>query len=143
MTVAEARDRTQHNLVVVAGLLIGFAVLGLVLAAVGLYGVIANLVAQRTSEFGIRLALGAKPSDVLSLVLRHGMKLTLIGLVLGLAGAHGLSRLLNAIMPRFASPDALALAGVAALLFVVAVIACWLPARRATKVDPLIALRAE
>jgi predicted permease len=143
MTVAQARDRTQHNLVVVAGLLIGFAVLGLVLAAVGLYGVIANLVAQRTSEFGIRLALGAKPSDVLSLVLRHGVKLTLIGLVLGLAGAYGLSRLLNAIMPRFASPDALALAGVAALLFVVAVLACWLPARRATKVDPLIALRAE
>ena len=143
MTVSQALDRSQHNLVIVANLLIGFAVLGLVLAAVGLYGVISNLVAQRTGEFGIRLALGATPSNVLNLVLAHGAKLTGIGLLLGLAGAYGVSQLLNAMMPRLVSPDALALAGMAALLLVVALLASWLPARRATKVDPMIALRSE
>ena len=143
MTVAQAIDRGNHNLVVIAKILGGFAVLGLVLAAIGLYGVISNLVAQRTSEFGIRLALGARPSDVLNLVLRHGVKLTLIGLVLGLGGAYGVSRLLGSVMPRLVSPDALALGSMASLLFLVAIFACWLPARRATKVDPLTALRAE
>ncbi|ACB75177.1 ABC transporter permease [Opitutus terrae] len=143
LTVPQALDRSNHNLVIVARLLIGFALLGLVLAAVGLYGVISNLVAQRTGEFGIRLALGARPSDVLQLVLQHGLQLTAIGLLLGFAGAYGVSRLLNAIMPRMVSPDTLALSGMAALLFVVAILASWFPARRATKVDPLIALRAE
>ncbi len=143
MTVSQALDRSQHNIVIVANLLIGFAILGLILAAVGLYGVISNLVAQRTGEFGIRLALGARPSNVLNLVLSHGAKLTVIGLVLGLVGAYGVSRLLNAIMPRLVSPDPLALAGMAALLLIVALLASWLPAHRATKVDPMLALRAE
>ncbi len=142
-TVTQFVDRTQHNFVVVANLLIGFAGVGLVLAAVGLYGVISNLVAQRTSEFGIRLALGARPSDVLSLVLNHGLRLSAIGLVLGLGGAYGLSRLLNSVMPRLVEPDALALGGTAVILFFVAALACWIPARRATKVDPMTALRAE
>ncbi|HVU22545.1 MAG TPA: ABC transporter permease [Opitutus sp.] len=142
-TVDQAMDRSNHNLVIVAQLLTGFALLGLVLAAVGLYGVISNLVAQRTSEFGIRLALGAKPADVLALVLRHGVKLTVIGLVFGLGGAYGLARLLNAIMPRLVSPDALVLAVAAVILFGVALLACFFPARRATRVDPLTALRAE
>lgn len=143
LTVASAVDRSQHNLVVVAQILGGFAVLGLVLAAVGLYGVISNLVAQRTSEFGIRLALGARPADVLNLVMRHGVTLTLIGIGLGLGGAYGLSRLLGSIMPRLVSPDPLALASMALALFGVAALACWLPARRATKVDPMVALRSE
>ncbi|HEY5551609.1 MAG TPA: FtsX-like permease family protein, partial [Opitutaceae bacterium] len=143
MTVKQAWDLSQHNLIVVANILGGFALLGLVLAAVGLYGVVSNLVAQRTGEFGIRLALGARPGDVLGLVLGHGMKLTLIGLVLGLGGAYGVARLLGAIMPRLVSPDPVTLGGMAALLFAVAAASCWLPARRATKVDPMIALRAE
>lgn len=143
LTVGQFVDRSQHNLIIVAQLLSGFAALGLVLAAVGIYGVISNLVAQRTGEFGIRLALGAKPSDVLRLVVGHGVCLCLIGLVLGLAGAYGLSRLLNSIMPRLVSPDALALGVVAAILLAVALLACWIPARRATKVDPMTALRAE
>ena len=143
MTVAAAVDRSNHNLVVVAQILDGFAALGLVLAAVGLYGVISNLVAQRTGEFGIRLALGAKPSDVFGLVLNHGLKLTVIGLALGLGGAYAVSRLLGAIMPRLVSPDAWALGGMAVVLFLVAVLACWIPALRATRVDPMIALRAE
>jgi hypothetical protein len=143
MTVTSAVERGQHNLVVVAQILGGFAVLGLVLAAVGLYGVISNLVAQRTSEFGIRMALGAKPSDVLALVMRHGVILTLIGLGLGLGGAYGLSRLLGSIMPRLVSADPLALGSMAVALFAVSALACWLPARRATKVDPMVALRSE
>jgi predicted permease len=143
MTVSAAIKQGTHNLVVVAQILGGFAVLGLVLAALGLYGVISNLVAQRTSEFGIRLALGARPADVLNLVLRHGVKLTLIGLALGLGGAYGLTRLLSSVMPRLVSADPLALGGMAVVLFLVATFACWLPARRATKVDPMVALRSE
>jgi putative ABC transport system permease protein len=142
-TVAQTVDRSQHNLVIVGDLLGGFAFLGLVLASVGLYGVISNLVAQRTSEFGIRLALGASPGDVLRLVLRTGLVLTMIGLLLGLGGAYGLNRFLGSIFPRLVGNDPVALLGMAAALLTVALLACWIPARRATKVDPLEALRAE
>ena len=142
-TVGAFVDRTQHNLVVVGDLLDGFAFLGLVLAAVGLYGVISNLVAQRTSEFGIRLALGAKSSDVLTLVLKHGLLLTVAGLILGFAGAYGLNQFLGSIFPRLVSNDPVALGGMAGVLLLVAFLACWIPARRATKVDPLVALRSE
>ncbi len=142
-SVRQHVDRQQYNLRAAASLLSGFAILGLVLAAVGLYGVISHLVAQRTSEFGIRLALGAKPGDVLRLVLRHGLWLTAIGAVIGIAGAYGLGRFLASLLPRLATPDLLAITTMAGLLFLVAVVACWVPARRATKVDPLIALRAE
>jgi len=143
MTIPQYMDLSRHNLVVVAQILGGFALLGLVLASVGIYGVISNLVAQRTGEFGIRLALGAQTSDVLGLVLQHGLLLCGIGLGLGLAGAYGLSRLLGSIIPRVVNPDPLALGGTAAALFGVALLACWLPARRATQVDPIVALRAE
>lgn len=142
-TVDQLVGEQQHNLRLAGKTLAGFAGLGLILAAVGLYGVISHLVAQRTSEFGIRLTLGAKPADVLQLVLRHGILLTFIGIVLGLGGAYALSRLLGSFMPRVASADPLALGSVALALFAVAVLACWLPARRATKVDPMIALRSE
>ena len=98
-TIPEAADRFQHNLVVVNHTLVGFALLGLALAAVGLYGVISYLVAQRTNEFGIRLALGAKPRNVLGLVLRTGVRLTLIGLAIGSALAYLLNRALQASMP--------------------------------------------
>jgi predicted permease len=142
-TVRQIVDQAQHNLVLAAKTLTGFALLGLLLASVGLYGVISNLVAQRTGEFGIRLALGAQPGDVLMLVLKHGLRLVALGLVLGLGGAYGVGRLLGAIMPRIANPDAVTLLVVAVALFAVALIACWLPARRATRVDPMIALRTE
>ncbi len=142
-TIPQLVDRNQHNMIVVGYMLAGFAALGLVLATVGLYGVISHLVAQRTSEFGIRLALGATSQDLLSDVLLRGMRLAAIGLVLGLAGAYGLGRFLASFMPRLAASDPLAIAGVAGLLLAVALLACWIPARRATKVDPLTALRAE
>jgi putative ABC transport system permease protein len=143
LSVRRFTAATQSNVVLVGKTLVGFAALGLGLAAIGLYGVISHLVALRTSEFGIRLALGAQPRDVLADVLRRGLRLATIGLVLGLAGAWGLGRLLASFMPRLAMPDPVGLAGVALLLFTVALVACWLPARRATRVDPLSALRAE
>ena len=142
-TVRQIVDQQQHNLVLAAQTLTGFALLGLLLASIGLYGVISNLVAQRTGEFVIRLALGARPRDVLLLVLKHGLQLVAVGLVLGLAGAYGVGRLLDAILPRIANPEVGTLLAVAAVLLVVALFACGLPARRATKVDPMIALRAE
>jgi predicted permease len=142
-SVRQTVDRSHHNLRLAGKILVGFAIVGLLLAAVGIYGVISSLVAQRTTEFGIRLALGAQPRDVQALVLRHGLVLTSIGLVIGLGGAFALAWFLGSLMPRLASPDPVALAFVAAVLFVVALVACFVPARRATRVDPLVALRAE
>ncbi|MEO6568734.1 MAG: ABC transporter permease [Opitutaceae bacterium] len=142
-TIPESVDRFQHNIVVVNQTLGGFALLGLVLAAVGLYGVISNLVAQRTGEFGIRLALGAKPWDVVALVLRTGLRLTAVGLMVGAGLAYALNRMLASTMPRMAAIDPLALTGVALVLLAVALLACWVPARRATQVNLLEALRAE
>jgi predicted permease len=142
-TVPEASDRFQHNIVVVNNTLGAFALLGLVLAAVGLYGVVSNLVAQRTAEFGIRLALGAKPRDVLGLVLRTGVKLTVVGLLTGAGLAYALIRMLGSEMPRMAGADPATLTLVVLVLSTTALFASYWPARRATKVDPLVALRAE
>jgi putative ABC transport system permease protein len=142
-TIPESVDRFEHNIFVINRTLGAFALLGLVLAAIGLYGVISNIVAQRTGEFGIRLALGAKPGDVLALVVNKGLKLTLLGLAIGAALAYVLNLLLASAMPRVASPDPLTLTLVALVLLAVALVACWVPARRATKVDPMVALRAE
>ena len=124
-------------------MLTGFAIVGLALSAVGLYGVIAYLVAQRTGEFGIKLALGAQPRDVLAEVLSRGLRLAAIGLTIGLAGAWGIGRFLASFMPRLAASDPLAILGVAGILLLVTLVACFLPALRATKVDPLVALRSE
>lgn len=143
LTVPETIDLYQHNLFLIGETMAWFAALGLVLSAVGLFGVISHLVAQRTSEFGIRLALGASPSDVQGLVLRHGLLLTGIGLAIGLVLAVVLNLGLSRVMPRAVQADPMTLAVTAAILFVVALIAAWLPARRATRVDPLTALRAE
>jgi predicted permease len=142
-TVPEATDRFEHNIVVVNNTLGAFALLGLVLAAVGLYGVVSNLVAQRTAEFGIRLALGAQPRDVLGLVLGTGARLTLVGLLTGGGLAYALIRMLGSEMPRMAAADPLTLALVVLVLSAAALFASYWPARRATKVDPLVALRAE
>jgi putative ABC transport system permease protein len=124
-------------------LLGAFAMLGLVLAAIGIYGVISYTVVQRTGEFGIRLALGAQGRDVLLLVLGKGTLLIFTGIVLGVAGAYAVGKLLIAAIPSLPTRDPIAVAITSSVLVAVALVACYLPARRATKVDPLVALRDE
>ncbi|HEX4949280.1 MAG TPA: ABC transporter permease [Blastocatellia bacterium] len=125
-------------------LLLGlFALLGLVLAAVGIYGVMSYAVAERTNELGIRIALGASSRDVLRLILKHGLQLAVIGLGIGLVGALGLTRVMKGFLFGVSATDPATFALIALLLLAVAGLACYWPARRATKVDPLVALRYE
>jgi predicted permease len=136
-------ERNMLTLVAIDRLLLGFAGLGLFLAALGIYGVIARLVAQRTNEIGIRMALGAQVGQIARLILGTGMRLVAIGTGIGLLGAAAIARFFTASMPGMASNSVTAIAAAVVVLIVIALVACWLPARRATKVDPIVALRAE
>jgi putative ABC transport system permease protein len=124
-------------------LLVGFAALALLLSAIGIYGVMAYAVGQRTHEIGIRLALGAVPGNVLRMILLQGAKLAVFGVVLGLGAGVGLTRLLSSMLFEVKPTDPLTFAAGALILFGAALAACWIPAKRATKVDPLVALRYE
>jgi putative ABC transport system permease protein len=120
-----------------------FAVAALVLASIGIYGVLSHLVLQRTHEIGVRLALGATPSNVATLVIAEGLGLAAAGVAVGVSGALLLTRLMVSVLFRVSAMDPPTFLAVAGLLMVVALAACWLPARRAIKADPLIALRSD
>ena len=121
----------------------GQGVIGIFLAVLGLYAVVSYGVARRTREIGVRMALGAGRTDVLRLVLREGMRLTVIGIVLGLVGSLALGVILSKALYGLSAMDPRVYLGVMALLLGVSVIACYLPAKGATRVDPMVALRAE
>src|ERR1700674_4662890 len=124
-------------------LLTVFAGVALLLAAVGIYGVMSYMVTQRSQEIGIRVAFGAQRRDILRLVLRSGMSLLLLGLVIGLGGALYLSRFLESLLFQVPTRDPLVFASIPLLLAVVSLVACYLPARRAMGVDPIVALRED
>jgi len=149
LPVTNARTMTEHlgaSLTPARGaaaVLGSFGLLALTLAAIGIYGVTAYSVAQRTREIGVRMALGAEAIDVVKLIVRQGMTLTLAGLAIGLAGAWAVTRLMASVLYGVSATDAATFVVVPLLLALVVLIACYLPARRATKVDPMIALRCE
>jgi putative ABC transport system permease protein len=139
---AMLEERESHR-EFTAWLLSGFALVALVLAAVGIYGVLALWVGQRTHEIGIRMALGAKKRDALRLVVGQGLTFAILGVVLGLAAALSLTRYFNSLLYGIKAADPLSLIVVSVLLIAVALLACYIPARRAAKVDPMVALRYE
>jgi putative ABC transport system permease protein len=137
LSTSVARSRFSASLLAV------FSVVALVMAAVGIYGVMSYSVLQRTHEIGVRMALGAQRLDVLKLVVTKGIVLALIGVAVGLAASFAVTRLLSTLLFEVTTTDAATFAAVSVGLFVVTLLACYLPARRATRVDPLKALRYE
>jgi len=135
--------KSLDNWAVGGRLLSLFALLGASLAGLGIYGVISGFVVRRTGEIGVRVALGAQIRDVLWLVVGKGLRLSVVGTAIGLIGALGIARLLASVLPEFPASDPWVFLFVAVLLFAITLVACWLPARRAAKVDPVVALRHE
>jgi len=142
-TLEVQKDGSLYNQRLAATLLTLFGLLALLLAAMGIYGVLSYSVTERTREMGIRLALGAQPRDVLNLIVRQGMVLVLIGLAIGVVAALELTRFIGTLLFGVSATDPFIFASIPLLLLTVSLLACWIPARRATRVDPLVALRYE
>ena len=142
-SVPDFIERNFSDIRFIGQLLTGFAALGLFLAALGIYAVITRTVLQRTGEIGIRIALGAQWHDITRLIVGGGAKLAVTGAVVGLVLAALLTMLLTRAMPGLTGGSGVAVAGTTIVLLVVSLLASWLPARRATKVDPIVALRSE
>jgi len=142
-TLEEARSDSLTTPRVTAELIALFAGLALIVAATGVGGILALMVSQRTQEIGIRMALGATPASVLRMIMGQGLGLVLGGLLVGLVGALALTRLMASLLFGVTPTDPLTFAGVALVFVLAALVACYVPARRATRIDPLIALRSE
>jgi hypothetical protein len=136
-------DRSTAQRRFVMSLLTGFAVAALLLAAVGVFGAVLQSVAQRTQEIGLRMALGSSPGEAVAMVFRDGMRLALLGAAIGVAAAAGLTQLLRNLLFEVQPLDPVSFGGAGVTLLAFAALACYLPARRATRVDPLVALRQE
>jgi ABC-type antimicrobial peptide transport system permease subunit len=146
MQFESLEDRISVSLLLprAAASLFGFlGLLGLALASIGLYGVIAYTTSQRTHEIGIRMALGAKSCEILELILRQGLILGAAGVAIGLAAAFAITRLLTVVLYGISATDAITFLGISLLLLLISLGASYIPARRATRVDPLVALRYE
>ena len=149
LPVYDAKTLTEHMNIplfpakMAAGILAAFGVIALLLASIGIYGVMSYIVAGRTREIGLRMALGAQSADVLRLILRQGMLLAAIGTIIGLGVGFGGTRLLTTLLYGVSATDPMTFAAVTFLLAAISLLACWLPAHRATRVDPFVALRAE
>jgi ABC-type antimicrobial peptide transport system permease subunit len=120
-----------------------FSLVALILSAIGIYGLMHYFVVQRTNEIGVRMALGARYGDVLALVLRQGLTLACLGIMVGFVGALGLTRLLSSLLFGITATDPLTFATAPVILLGVAALACWIPARRAARIDPVLAVRQE
>jgi putative ABC transport system permease protein len=142
-TMQELMDNSVSTRRVTLILLAMFSGLALVLAAIGIYGVISYSVAQRTHEIGVRMTLGAQRADILRMVLGQGGRIAFAGIVIGMVAAFALTRLMSGLLFSVSAGDPATFAAVAALLVLVAIVACYIPARRAIRVDPMIALRHE
>ena len=142
-TARTAVNQGLGSISLLGSLLGAFAAVGVILAAIGIYGVVSYTVVQRTGELGIRMALGAQSRDVLWLVLSKGGVLVVIGALLGALGAYGVSKLLISVIPSLPTRDPLILPVAGLALCAVALVACYIPARRATRVDPLVALKSQ
>ena len=139
----KAQTIDWRGLAVVALWIGGFAAIAVILACVGLYGVLATAVRQRTAEIGVRMALGAAPAGIFRLVVGHGLKLSILGVAIGLAAAAGLTRIMSAMLVGVTGTDPLTFLAMTALFLTVAALASWIPAARAAGLDPMAALRQE